>query len=67
MTAPSHARMVTRAQQGAIHGLFRGVERDDRLAQIGDYLGRAVESTSDLSQDEASLIIDWATRHKAAW
>lgn len=63
MSEPTtHARMITRAQQGAIHGLFRGIERDQRLTRIGAYVGRQITTTSDLSRDEATMVLDWLTR-----
>ena len=57
-----HARMITDAQRRKMFALFRehGVtNRWDRMERVSAYLVRQVESSNQLSQDEAKLLIDW--------
>lgn len=48
---------ATPAQVKAIHAALKGA-REDKLRQLSDLLGREVESSKDLTRDEASQVID---------
>jgi hypothetical protein len=56
--------MITRAQQGRMHGLMRSLqitERADRLTYASQVLGRDVRSSKELTTDEADRVIDALT------
>ncbi len=62
MTASTRsARMISGPQLRKLHALYRELgitDRTQRLADIGRHLGNAVESSSDLTLDEAKVMID---------
>lgn len=60
------ARMITHAQRGKILATYRdmGMDRDERLADISAVIYRPVTSANDLSQDEASMLIDMLSRRE---
>lgn len=52
---------ITAPQMKMLHALFNDVgitEREDRLAHCAQIIGRTVESSKELSKDEASQVID---------
>jgi recombination protein RecT len=59
-----HARGINAGQQKVLHatlgpfGLTEARRRDDKLALLSDILQRPVDSSTDLSADEASMAID---------
>lgn len=58
---PPQVEQITPAQQKALHAALRDAGAGDRgagLALIGNIVRRDVESTKDLTKDEASTIID---------
>jgi Recombination directionality factor-like len=61
-TAPGPPRKATDEQRKKVFALFgeRGIrdDRDERLAWINERIGREIESTSDLTFDEISRLID---------
>jgi len=64
----SDADGMTKAQQGKVHALFGelGVtERQERLDYVGVAVGREVASSSDLTKQEAKVLIDRLTADTA--
>lgn len=56
------ARMVTPAQTGKVLALYRALgitDRAARLADMGDYLGLTLGSTTEVTFDEAKMLIDY--------
>lgn len=55
-----HRKLLTNKQRIAIILIFKGFEREERLAALSKLLARKIWSTTLLSIDEASLIIEEA-------
>lgn len=52
---------LTRAQQSKLHALFNTIgwaDRDDRIRALATLVGHDVESSSDLTREEAKAVID---------
>lgn len=70
VTGPaSDPEPITKAQMTKLHATLSELnltDRDDKLAFCGEFLGRALASSKDLSRDEASALIEHAVELVAA-
>ena len=56
---------LTTAQRTAIQSHFNGVSREQRLGILSDFCERQIDSTNDMTKDEASRFIDSIQQHEA--